>query len=285
MSILAAEQDAAPGTVAGVVTVTEVSAADITSYRAAARSLLFNKTGRAASPVHGFTVSHPAFNLLIDQLVPGPKSIVHLQQELHAVRAMVPGDVITTRADIVAVRAEPQGSRVTINCRQTDDGGATVTELKATVLVVGYQHPASFGGNPGHPAVPKPLPDRDAFTFEVTPTEAFVAAYAVASGDHNPIHTEPAAALEAGFPGPIAHGMSSIAVGCEIAADHFGGGDVGRIESLGARFSAPILPGEPLVFSLRPTVQEGIFTFSCSTPRGPAVKAGWINIRPAEGKP
>lgn len=265
-----------------VSTVAEISAADITGYREVARSLLFNTADGQASPVHGFTVSHPAFNKLIDRLAPGDKSIVHLQQELTVHRGIQPGDTIRTFADVASLRSEPQGARVTILCRQTDDGGALVTDLKATVLLKGYQHAEEFGPNMQQGAAVRPLPGEDPFEFEVTPTESFVRAYAAASGDHNPIHTEAAAARLAGFPGPIAHGMSSLAVGCEIAADRFGPGGIGSIRAVGARFSLPILPGEPLRYSFRPTSEAEVFAFACSTPRGPAIKAGWMRISAPE---
>lgn len=278
MSTVATPDTAVGGDAVAVATVTDVSAAGIASYRAVARSLLFNPNGQQASPLHGFTVSHPAFNELIDRIVAGSKSIVHLQQELAVHRVMVPGDSIRTFAEVVSLRAEPQGSRVTIACQQMDDGGALVTELRASVLLKGHVTGAEFGANIPQAAPVRALPDADPYEFQVTPTQEFIRAYAAASGDHNPIHTDADAARQAGFPGPIAHGMSSLAVGCEIAADKFGHGDTRNVRSLGARFSLPILAGEPLTFSFRPTPDPDVLVFGCTTPRGPAIKAGWMRI-------
>lgn len=278
MSTLAAPDSTVADDTLAVTTITEVAAADIAGYRAVTRSLLFNTGGNQASPLHGFTVSHPAFNELIDRLVPGDKSIVHLQQELTVHRGMLPGDTIRTVAEVVSLRSEPQGSRVTIVCGQTDDGGAPVTSLKASVLLKGHLHGAEFGANMPQAAPVRALPGVDAYEFEVTPTESFIRAYAAASGDHNPIHTDAEAARQAGFPGPIAHGMSSLAVGCEIAADKFGGGAASSLRAIGARFSLPIVAGEPLTFSFRPTSDPEVFVFGCTTPRGPAIKAGWMRI-------
>ena len=72
--------------------------------------------------------------------------------------------------------------------------------------------------------------------------------------------------------------MSSLAVGCEIAADRFGRGDISTLRSSGARFSLPILAGEPLTFSFRSTSDPDVLAFGCTTPRGPAIKAGWMRI-------
>lgn len=283
MSTFAAEDNAVGGGTVAVTTVTEVSAADIAGYRAVARSLLSNAGAPItddghASPLHGFTVSHPAFNELIDRLVPGNKSIVHLQQELTVHRGVLPGDTIRTVAEVVSLRSEPQGSRVTIVCEQTDDDGAPVARLKASVLLKGHLHGEEFGASTPQALPVRALPGADPYEFDVTPTGAFIRAYALASGDHNPIHTDAEAARQAGFPGPIAHGMSSLAVGCEIAADKFGRGAAGSIRSIGARFSLPILAGEPLTYSFRPTPDPDVFAFGCTTPRGPAIKAGWMRI-------
>lgn len=278
MSTLAAPESVLGGDTVVVTTVTGVTAADIAGYRAVARSLLSNKGDGHASPLHGFTVSHPAFNELIDRLVPGNMSIVHLQQELRVHRGMLPGDTVRTVAQVVSLRSEPQGSRVTIVCEQTDHDGAPVTGLRASVLLKGHMHGKEFGANVA-PAVPvRALPRVDPYEFEVTPTEAFIRAYALASGDHNPIHTDAEAARKAGFSGPIAHGMSSLAVGCEIAADKFGRHAISSIRSIGARFSLPVLAGEPLRFSFRPTSNPDVLAFGCTTPRGPAIKAGWMSL-------
>ena len=53
------------------------------------------------------------------------------------------------------------------------------------------------------PRVGETLPD-----LVVTLTRADVARYAAASGDHNPVHRDDAAARAAGLPGVVAHGMS-----------------------------------------------------------------------------
>lgn len=279
MSTLSAETAAVLDATAA--SVTAVSAAEIAAYRAAVRGLLPPAADTKASPVHGFTVSHPAFNNLIEALFPGDKSIVHLQQELTVHRPIRPGETIRSAAEVAALRSEPQGARVTILCRQTDDGGASVTSLKATVLLKGYHHAAEFGdGTPQAPAV-RPLPGAEPLELEVTPTESFIKAYAKASRDHNPIHTDAEAARLAGFPAPIAHGMSSLAMGCEIAADRLAGGNIGSVRAVGGRFSLPILAGEPLKFSFRPTAAGDVFVLGCTTPRGPAIKAGWIQVSPA----
>ena len=63
-------------------------------------------------------------------------------------------------------------------------------------------------------------------------------AYAAASGDHNPIHTDPAFAATTPFERPIAHGMLLLAYVTEMLTTTFGGAWItsGRLKT---RFRNP----------------------------------------------
>lgn len=69
--------------------------------------------------------------------------------------------------------------------------------------------------------------------------------YAAASGDHNPIHLDDAAARAAGLPGVIVHGMATLAIAAGLAARC---AEIGSspIRSLRARMARPVLPGAEL---------------------------------------
>jgi acyl dehydratase len=61
-------------------------------------------------------------------------------------------------------------------------------------------------------------------------------------GDTNPLHLSPETARKRGFDGPILHGLCTFAI--TSAAIH--GDGASRLRSHGARFSAPVYPGERL---------------------------------------
>lgn len=73
-------------------------------------------------------------------------------------------------------------------------------------------------------------------TFTIT--RADLAAYAAASGDHNPIHQDEAVATSVGLPGVIAHGMYTLALAARAVADWFPDHEV---VSLGSKFTAPVV--------------------------------------------
>ncbi len=84
-------------------------------------------------------------------------------------------------------------------------------------------------------------------------TKAQIAAYAEASGDHNPIHLDDDFAQSVGLPGVIAHGMLQMGIAGTVAAEAAGGG--ARLRRLVCRFSGMVLPGDRVTFSAEPASQ------------------------------
>jgi len=73
-------------------------------------------------------------------------------------------------------------------------------------------------------------------TFTIT--RADLVAYAAASGDHNPIHTDEAVATSVGLPGVIAHGMYTLALAARAVAEWY---PDHRVVSLGCKFTSPVV--------------------------------------------
>jgi acyl dehydratase len=84
----------------------------------------------------------------------------------------------------------------------------------------------------------------------VTFTREQIAAYAEASGDHNPIHLDDTFARSVGLPGVIAHGMLQMGIAGTVAAEAAGGGE--RLRRLVCRFSGMVVPGDTVTFSAEP---------------------------------
>jgi acyl dehydratase len=79
------------------------------------------------------------------------------------------------------------------------------------------------------------------------------------NGDHNPLHSDPALAIAAGFERPIMHGMCTVGFVGRALLAALCDGDPTAIRSLGCRFAAPALPGEPLETSIWKTAHGGQF--------------------------
>ena len=86
-----------------------------------------------------------------------------------------------------------------------------------------------------------------------TVTQQQIEAYAGASGDHNPVHVDPAFAAGTPFGGTIAHGMLVLAfVGQALHATY--GDPWLRAGRLKVRFKAPTRPGDTVAVQLEPSV-------------------------------
>ena len=76
-------------------------------------------------------------------------------------------------------------------------------------------------------------------------TSEDVAAYADASGDHNPLHQDDAFARSVGFDGVIAHGMFTMGHMAACAIQWMGG--TAQVTKLSAQFRASVFMGDELV--------------------------------------
>ena len=84
----------------------------------------------------------------------------------------------------------------------------------------------------------------------VTFTREQIAAYAEASGDHNPIHLDDDFARSVGLPGVIAHGMLQMGIAATVAAQEAGGPE--NLRRMSVRFAGMVVPGDTVTFTAEP---------------------------------
>ena len=117
-----------------------------------------------------------------------------------------------------------------------------------------------------------------------TITQPQIDAYADASGDHNPIHVDPAFAAATPFAGTIAHGMLVLALVGEMM--HAAHGDAwlrgGRLK---VRFKAPTRPGDKVTASAtvaRESADAVEYSVQCTSQLGEVLIDGRATV-PVEG--
>lgn len=111
-------------------------------------------------------------------------------------------------------------------------------------------------------------------------TQAQIDAYAAASGDHNPIHVDPAFATATPFAGTIAHGMLVLALIGEIMFGAFGERWLAS-GKLKVRFKAPTRPGDTVTASAEPLKHaDGLseYAVQCATASGEVVIEGRATV-------
>ena len=168
--------------------------------------------------------------------------IVHGTQRLEVFGDLEVGRVLVARTFFSAIEDKGDKGAIVTSVREISD--------KATGKLLSRQEGGVFcradGGfgksSPPERAyrrVPERAPDA---TIDVS-TRANMALLYRLNQDRNPLHADPEAAAEAGFPRPIMHGLGPYgAVGLALWR-HFPGRELVSIEN---RFSSPVFPGETI---------------------------------------
>ena len=159
------------------------------------------------------------------------------------------------------LKVSGQGSVVDVFDKGSGRGAIIVTRHKIADLADGQpiatltttcfgRAEGGCGGSTNPAPSPHTVPDRTPDSFLDVPTRPDLALLYRLTGDRNPIHAEPAAALAAGFGRPILHGLCSFGITCRAILETYADFDPDRIVSHQARFSSPVLPGQTLAVEM-----------------------------------
>lgn len=109
-------------------------------------------------------------------------------------------------------------------------------------------------------------------------TREMLVAYAEASGDLNPLHTDPAFAQKAGFPDVIVHGMLGMALLGRLVTEHFGSTP---LRNLSARFAGIVPVGTSLHCCARlesRSTDEAVLALEARNAEGTVLIAGQARL-------
>lgn len=207
--------------------------------------------------------------------------LVHGEED-HRLHAPIrPGDQLAVAGSLEAIDIKESGETFTVYTSLTNQDGVLAAELRSMMFVRGSGSRSRAAG--AGEAAPEP---ELAFSAVQKVDEDQTYRYAEASGDHNPIHTDPEFARNAaGLPGIILHGMATMAFAGKVILDEACAGDPARLQRLKVRFSKPVFPGETLttrVWLAPGGASGGVVTYEFETlnTRGSAVlKNGVAEVR------
>ena len=172
-----------------------------------------------------------------------PDMRVHGEHDLTLHRHVPPEADVVNTVRIADIFDKGKGALIVTEIETRDTEGNLLFTNRRSSYVRGE---GGFGGPPS----PKPesfpperAPDIIAEAATV-PQQALL--YAIASGEENPLHTDPEVAKRVGYDKPILHGLCTFGVVCKTVVDSALDGDPNRIVRFQARFSAPVIPGETL---------------------------------------
>jgi acyl dehydratase len=169
--------------------------------------------------------------------------VVHGEQSVTFVAPLPASGTVVgqTRVSAIVDKGAGRGAIVHLHRTVSDESGVVLAEVSHAVFC------RSDGGLMRSDDEPDPLPsipDGDPEIVCDLPTFPHSALLYRLSGDRNPLHASPAAALRAGFQRPILHGLATYGVAghadlrscCDYVPT--------RLRRLACRFSAPVFPGE-----------------------------------------
>ena len=186
-------------------------------------------------------------------VVEGLLSLVHLDHAARLLNAL-PTDpaVLTVAARASAAYDTELGRVVPVSVTVSDTAGKPLATLQERFAIRGrigsaeLADPVRAGGAVSDNATDTPRRRRRDVTL-TAPVD--MRPFAVVSGDHNPIHTDRAAALLAGLESPIVHGMWLSAAAQHVATATDGTPAApAKLVGWTARFLGMVLPGDEVDF-------------------------------------
>jgi acyl dehydratase len=206
-------------------------------------------------PSYAAVLGFPPLGFLGDGELGGPtllgkfqsSAILHADQEL-SVHGILPA-VGTGRVTAVVAGVHDTGEHalITIATHLADARNeSALADSRVTLLARGA---GGFGGprpEPGGWHLPRRAPDH-VLDYATMPSQGLL--YRL-SGDRNRLHSDPAAAREAGFDRPILHGLCTFGFAGRALLHAACGGSPAHFGSMSARFTSPVLPGDSLTVRL-----------------------------------
>ncbi|MGH2699440.1 MAG: MaoC/PaaZ C-terminal domain-containing protein [Actinomycetota bacterium] len=262
----------------------EVTADRIEAYARATNDdneRYFGGDDSVASPVFPIVSAFESFmEAAMDQeLQADLLRLVHGSEEHLLHRPLRPGDSLTVTPVLESIESKETGETFTVAAVQTNPSGDLVAETRGTMFIRGS---GSRRAAAAEARATKDAGEARTIVYEETTKvdEDQSQRYAVASGDHNPIHLDENTAKMAGLPGIILHGMCTMAIATKAAVNGLAGGDPTKVKRVAVRFSRPVLLGQELTTKLWATGDD-TYGFETYNSKGAAViKDGVVELRP-----
>jgi acyl dehydratase len=209
--------------------------------------LLYEGRGPRVLPSFAVVPKFPPMLELLAKTGGNMAMLVHGGERVTLHRPFSPEGRLSTTATIRAFYDMRRLSQVLIDTRTEDETNQLVAETTSSMIFRGERVPG--GGPPPKERllVERPKETPPSFSIEETTSPEQALLYRL-SGDHNPLHADPAFARSAGFErGPILHGLCTFGFMVRHTARGACGGDATRLRSFEAQFRRPVWPGDTLV--------------------------------------
>ncbi len=169
---------------------------------------------------------------------------VHGSVEIVLERPLPPEGSVTSTVAVDGIYDKGKAALVSLVIAAEDStSGDRLFQVRNGIFI---RDEGGWGGDPGPPWHAGAVPERSPEASVVQTPRAEQPLFYQLNGDRNPLHTDPAAAIRAGFERPIMHGMCTFGFVGRAVIQAMCGGDPDRIAGMGCRFGGPALPGEAI---------------------------------------
>ena len=205
--------------------------------------------GPKVLPSMALVLAHPGFWMGQPASGIDPKAVVHAAQSFEIFGAIPTAGTVasTTRVTGLVDKGLGKPALVLTETRIADDKDTMFALLRRTTFIRGG---GGFGASFGEDSQPKVGGAPDAGSppdhivdLSTGPEQPLL--YRL-NGDLNPLHSDPVFAREAGFAGPILHGLCTMGVITHALTRAVGDYRANALASVALRFSQPVMPGDTI---------------------------------------
>lgn len=176
-----------------------------------------------------------------------PLDVIYAGHELELFGPLPAEAEGSTSTRLLSIGDISSGVLVIREAQSYDNAGRLLARNVVTSIIRG----ASVGHSAERRAADGPN-DETAYDVEVVvPTLPQQAILYAQTGDENPLHWSPTAAMEGGFARPILHGLCSYGMVAHALLRECAGRRWSSLRRINARFTSPITPGETIIVRAR----------------------------------
>jgi acyl dehydratase len=187
-------------------------------------------------------------------VAPDARSVIHTEQVFRWRRALGAGETLSVLGRVTGVRARRHLNLVSFDLAAAgEDGewmdGSASFLMSPEAAAAGEEEPEPAhddrAASPPAREAPLPAPGEPLPELPRSASRADLVRYAAASGDWNPIHWDHGAAVAAGLPGVVVHGLLMASWMVQAAARHAPGPH--PVSEIRLRFRKPLRPAVPAI--------------------------------------
>jgi len=198
---------------------------------------------------------------------------VHGSVELELHRPLPTAGTVESTITVEGIHDKRSGALVMLRIDAIDASGPLFT-IRNGIFVRGE---GGFGGAPGPRWAGGDHPE-GAPGVAVSMTTRFEQPLLYRlNGDRNPLHSDPAVAVAAGFERPIMHGLCTLGFVGRALIGYACDGEADRVAKLGVRFSNPVMPGDTIETRIWPGADD--LRFTAFVDDRPVLAEGYLTLR------